>query len=1084
MNWHRTIGLIYVLLGAIGSSAQPLSDGQPVSKVAIEMAIKNENYPEAQRIITDHLNFWREQNLPDSLYSYLYDYARCIRLNKNDETAGRKAQKLFDEITALDPDTAHWISATKDLSYVYYECNLLQERINADSLYLKLVKSYSRATPVQYSQAYYSLGFNEIDLGRPKAAISLFKKSIDVLDPDDEKSIDRLVNGYNALGATHWRTGELRRAETAFQTSLRHIKRMKNEYDILGSTSNCLGNLSLIYHDQGQLVTAREVLLEAMEARKKAIEIGEDPAQNDQHQIFLLSHYRNLASIYLSMRDYDRALNITQRLYASQKTLLHEGHPSRALTDESFGSIYLGMGQLDKALKHLEKYLSFCEGYYGEDSFHTAGAHRRIGDIYLEMKNHVAAIESFSHGIRISKSISLNEDNRDLPGLHLARASANEGAGRYTRAYRDYQSAIAQLHKSRTVYDAKLGEAQMTLAKFFLNRHKLDSAAQAIDRSLNTLQAYKKDLGKKGSSIIRNPILYLADAYYVKAKILYADSSKNNPDEVEHYLNMAIDNIRQGRLAHDNEDARLRLHASHRAVFDFALQFCFQRYRETDQASYLNKVLGINEENMALLLRQQLNLIGSVQFKGVPDSVIAEEKRLTRLYNQYAQAATTDRDSSSMLEIEGQYYALKTKIRNEYPDYYALHFQDHITSIDEVRKVLLGRDHTMIEYIRADSRLFALVISPGKAELVELETQGLEQLLERYTLFIAQMETEPFAQVSASLFRMLVKPIEQYISTENLIIVSNPELLKINFETLIRPSKNLKPAYLIYDYNISYLLSATTGVQFSKVKNQGKQGILAFAPGFSDNTKLIYRNQYVGRQTIDEHYLHCVQQPFAVSVANNVTHLMPGIAYTDDKATERRFKETAHEYSIIHFGTHTEINSASPMLSRLILAKDSPGSAAENDGYLHVYEIYNLSLQAELAVLTACETGLGQENQSRGIYSLSHGFAYAGCPSVLMSLWKIDEKTSSEIITNFYENLARGETKSAALRHAKLKFLKTAKDDLAAPYFWSGLVLLGNTSPIAMSSDSSTWWMASLLILVLFAVAIIWKYRKKQANTN
>lgn len=1082
MSWLKYVGITCWLFVNLSGHTQPVnSSHRTISKTAILEAVKNNDYPTAEELISDHLDFWRKQNLPDSLYSYLYDYVRCIRINKGREVASVAAQKLFDEITALDPDTSHWILAAEDLSYVYYECNLLQERTKADSLYLKLVESYSKSTPVQYSTAYYNLGFNEIDMGHPTAAVAHFKQSIDVLNPDDEKSVERLVNGYNALGATLWRMGEMRRAEAAFQTSLHHIKRMKNEFDILGNTSNCLGNLSNIYQDQGQLVTARDFILRAIETRKKAIEINGDPAQTDQHRITLLSHYRNLASIYLAMRDYDRALSITHRLYASQKELLPEGHPSRALTDESFGSVYLGMGQLNKALAHLQKYLGFCEGYYGEQSFHTGAAHRRLGDIYSEMGNYEAAITSFTRGIDISSAITLNEDNRDLPGLYLERASAYQKAMRFAEADADYRTAISQLQKSRNTFDAKLGEAQMLHAAFYLKRNNIDSAETAINKALKTLKAYKNKLGERGSNIIRNPILYLADAYFLKAKITDADPNASNHAEIEHYLNMALKSIRQGRLSRSNEGARLRLHASHQTFFDFALQFCARRYRETGHDSYLNKMFAINEENIALLLRQQLNIFGSVQYNGVPDSVVAEERRLTSLYNQRAYTHTADSSSADLINIERAYYNLQEEIRQHYPAYYALHFQDQLATIEQVRQSLLSKDHTLIEYIRAGSQLFAIVVTPQNIDLVELEPEGLPALLERYNLFITQMETEPFAQVSTALYRMLVEPLEPFLLKPDLLIVSNQELFNVNFETLIKPSAKLHPNYLIYNYNISYLLSGTTGVQFANSKNRGKQGLLAFAPGFSDNTKLNYRNQHIGKQPLDEHYLHCVQQPFAVSVVNTVARLIPGEAYTDHRATEGKFKEIAHQFGIIHLGTHTEINPTSPLLSRLILSKDEPGAPAENDGYLHAYEIYNLSLQAELAVLTACETGLSQQSNSRGVYSLSHGFAYAGCPSVLMSLWKIDEKTSSEIIESFYEYLARGESKSQALRLAKLKFLESARSELTAPYFWSGLVLLGNPKPIAKRQN--TWWVSLSLIAILFAVAAIWRYRKKQ-NTK
>jgi CHAT domain-containing protein len=143
------------------------------------------------------------------------------------------------------------------------------------------------------------------------------------------------------------------------------------------------------------------------------------------------------------------------------------------------------------------------------------------------------------------------------------------------------------------------------------------------------------------------------------------------------------------------------------------------------------------------------------------------------------------------------------------------------------------------------------------------------------------------------------------------------------------------------------------------------------------------------------------------------------------------------------------MNATSPMYSRLVLSKDSAGADAEGDGYLHAYEIYELDLRAQLAVLTACETGTGKDD-GEGVRSLGYGFAYAGCPSLVTSLWSIDEQISSAIIKRFYELLADGLPKHLAMRQAKLDHLASVEGELALPYYWAGLVLVGDVEPVRM----------------------------------
>jgi hypothetical protein len=110
-----------------------------------------------------------------------------------------------------------------------------------------------------------------------------------------------------------------------------------------------------------------------------------------------------------------------------------------------------------------------------------------------------------------------------------------------------------------------------------------------------------------------------------------------------------------------------------------------------------------------------------------------------------------------------------------------------------------------------------------------------------------------------------------------------------------------------------------------------------------------------------------------------------------------------------------------------------------------------------------------------GVRSLGYAFAYAGCPSLVVSLWNIDEKVSADIIANFYENLADGMPKHEALRKAKLDYLANAPEELALPYFWAGLVLVGDVEPVLLSRKFPVWGWAALGCAILLT---LWGWRK------
>ncbi len=152
-----------------------------------------------------------------------------------------------------------------------------------------------------------------------------------------------------------------------------------------------------------------------------------------------------------------------------------------------------------------------------------------------------------------------------------------------------------------------------------------------------------------------------------------------------------------------------------------------------------------------------------------------------------------------------------------------------------------------------------------------------------------------------------------------------------------------------------------------------------------------------------------------------------------------------------------------------------------DDGYLYAHEIYTMQLRSELAVLTACETGGGNIRQGEGVMSLAYSFLHAGCASVVMSLWKIDEKTNAEIISNFYEYLAKGVDKREALRKAKLQFLQNNKGELSHPYYWAGLALIGDSEAV-YKNDNWLYWIVGITSALILWAGILYCQRKRSGT--
>jgi CHAT domain-containing protein len=132
-------------------------------------------------------------------------------------------------------------------------------------------------------------------------------------------------------------------------------------------------------------------------------------------------------------------------------------------------------------------------------------------------------------------------------------------------------------------------------------------------------------------------------------------------------------------------------------------------------------------------------------------------------------------------------------------------------------------------------------------------------------------------------------------------------------------------------------------------------------------------------------------------------------------------------------------------------------------------------------VLSACETGLGEVHEGEGIFSIARGFAYAGCPSLVMSLWKVNDMTTADLVDFFYKNLSQGQPKDEALRNAKLSFLQTADDLSAHPANWAAFIALGNNMPVQQPAADNSWLIIVLVVVVACVIYIMYRIatRKK-----
>ena len=419
---------------------------------------------------------------------------------------------------------------------------------------------------------------------------------------------------------------------------------------------------------------------------------------------------------------------------------------------------------------------------------------------------------------------------------------------------------------------------------------------------------------------------------------------------------------------------------------------------------------------------------------------------------------------SLIFDLKEEYTNLKEQLTNDYPEYYKLKHDSKVSSVKDVQRKLLNSKTAMISYFIGEKQVFVFTITKKGVEVATLDkTANLTDWVENMRLCLQRDSRitnlhEVYYQTAFQLYDLFLAPALKNLpkGVNRLIIIPDDQLNFIPFEALLTANPNLpspryeigKVPYLIRDYQVSYGYSATLlqeSLKRKKAENLKTFG--GFVPSFGGGNSI--------RRGCDEAVLGNL--PFGRENIASINDIMNGQLHFDDEATLDKFTTLAEEYKILHLCTHAcaEMDFKD---TRIYFS----------DKELLAFELYNLPLNAELAVLSACETGIGELKRGEGVMSLARAFMYSGCPSVVTSLWSVDDKSTSEIMRYFYQHLKDGKTQDEALHQAKLDYLDGKGIEASHPFYWSGFVHIGNTEPLFGNDKTNYWyWIGGGLILLV-----------------
>ncbi|CAM1371202.1 CHAT domain-containing protein [Tenacibaculum xiamenense] len=369
----------------------------------------------------------------------------------------------------------------------------------------------------------------------------------------------------------------------------------------------------------------------------------------------------------------------------------------------------------------------------------------------------------------------------------------------------------------------------------------------------------------------------------------------------------------------------------------------------------------------------------------------------------------------------------------------------------------IGNDTSFIEYILDEDEGYGLFYDDEGEIFFKLnnvpqlisDIQYLKKKVIQY--FKTEKEKEEYTAIAKRVYETLF-PFEksfERIKNKKLIIVPDYLLQYINFETI---TPNSSDEYLVENIEILYFLSLSITDHLNKQNNNSKYGVFGIAP-------------------IDFKHSNLPSLDRSTLIMNKISNLYPSHMLIGKNAQTISFSKELEKYNIIHLNTHAGIDEI-----------ENEPWLMFHDKSLSFKEISELRNNADLVVLDVCNGAIGEHEVGEGVMSLARGFFRGGAKSVITSQWEANEKAVTEILSNFYEELSEGQTKSKALQMAKKKYLKNHQLSEKSPYYWGALVLTGNTEAVTLEIDyfRMIWVVLAMVSVFVCSKLIINHFQQKK----
>ena len=770
---------------------------------------------------------------------------------------------------------------------------------------------------------------------------------------------------------------------------------------------------------------------------------------------------------------------------------------------------FLELGDYESALLTAQKRVQYCRNVGGEDEFLRA-----LNDLswaYRQLGRYSIALEYAAEALSRVESAGLHA--RFLYQVETNLGLIHMGMGKQRSALQYFYSAREHVPRTRmrslllAVISGNVGEAYLHLGEF-ASAERSFSEQLRLGRRFGYTREETNAYLNYGKLWLAKKQALRASRYFSMARRL-AVRERNIPSEISAergiarayrergFFNEAIPHLRRSIILQG------RIHQSYHVANSELSQDCRNLAQLLAEVGEVDEAFAMAEVSKLIALRDRRIFSVKHLKQTLPSGSFARaaclrsqmEERTRELIplilasRHWENNGRKDLDAMEKLtKLEYEYFALLDSLGISRKDS-SFQSPTFVTPLERFRKAVLGDSVALVEYLVGEthSNVFFLSNRSLTQFKIPVEKEKLEDILKRLSILtdpgfegelILRPELARFDQIaSTTLSHILIGPIIDSLRGLNrLIVIPDGNLSRLPFEALptLRPpirGENVvnSPRLIIDEVEVSYGIAARLILDATETVVQPEKVFLGVGNPTAPRTG--HRQMSSEAVMLNKPFtpVAAIALPGSEAEVRGAAEIL-GPASTcliGERATRKAIRRIAGEYGIIHFATHSKHIKDWPMWSGLLLSSDENG---EDYDIMQAGEFFGLDLEAELVVLSSCNTG--KDGNSGGNFGLIRALRFSGIPSVIGSLWTVSDYDSPQLMQSFYRHLQNGNRKSSALRLAKLEMIRSGKTD---PIYWAGYVLVGQDSPVQCALPGTARRESAASIFTIISVAsLLW----------